>query len=55
MGQVSVRDARGEAIDWCCHYNVTAGQVAYCGDCTHALAGATIQMPDLPPHMRDET
>jgi|SRR5271165_7119570 len=43
--------------DWgngkCCHYIVTDGQIAYCGDCTHALAGQTIPMPDLPSHMRD--
>jgi hypothetical protein len=37
----------------CCHYVITAGQVAYCGDCTHKLVGKTISMPDLPPHLRD--
>jgi hypothetical protein len=37
-----------------CHYIITAGQVAYCGDCTHAMAGKTIPMPDLPPHLRDD-
>jgi hypothetical protein len=36
-----------------CHYVVTAGQVAYCGDCTHRLANQTIPMPDLPEHLRD--
>lgn len=37
-----------------CHYIVTAGQVAFCSDCTHSLAGRTIPMPDLPPHLRDD-
>jgi hypothetical protein len=50
-----VCDESGRAVDWCCHYVVTNGQVAYCGDCTHAMAGKTIEMPDLPPHLRDET
>lgn len=36
-----------------CHYIVTAGRVAYCSDSTHALAGQTIDMPDLPPAYRD--
>jgi hypothetical protein len=36
-----------------CHYIVTAGQVNFCADCTHDLAGKTVQMPDLPPHLRD--
>lgn len=49
-----VRDANGNAVDWCCHYIVTAGQVAYCGDCTHAMAGQTIPMPPLPSFMRDD-
>lgn len=48
-----VRNATGNAVDWCCHYIVTDGQVAYCGDCTHAMAGQTIAMPELPPEFRD--
>jgi hypothetical protein len=36
-----------------CHYIVTDGRVAYCGDSTHALAGQTIDMPDLPPIYQD--
>ena len=49
-----VRDAQGDPVDLVCHYVVTAGQVAYCTDCTHAMAGQTILMPDLPEHLRDE-
>lgn len=37
----------------CCHYNVTAGQISYADDCTHALVGKTIPMPDLPPYLCD--
>ncbi len=47
------RDEQGNPINWCCHYVVTAGQVAYQGDCTHSMAGQTIPMPDLPEHLRD--
>lgn len=36
-----------------CHYIVTDGRVAYCGDCTHSMAGTTIDMPDLPEGYRD--
>jgi hypothetical protein len=31
-----------------CHSVVTDGQIAYCGDCTHALAGQTVPMAVLP-------
>jgi hypothetical protein len=47
------RGADGEPLRYCCHYIVTDGRVAYCGDCTHGMAGQTIDMPDLPLHMRD--
>jgi hypothetical protein len=43
-----VRDASGNAVDMCCHYILTAGQLNFCGDCTHALAGQTVPLPDLP-------
>lgn len=49
-----VRGPDGKALDWCCHYIITAGQVAYCGDCTHSLAGKTIAMPDLPSGYVDD-
>jgi hypothetical protein len=31
-----------------CHYFLTAGKLAYCGDSTHALAGQTVDLPDWP-------
>lgn len=34
-----------------CHYIVTAGQVQFCGDCTHALVGQTVPLPDFPPEI----
>lgn len=37
-----------------CHYFLTAGKLSYCGDSTHALAGQTVDLPDLPAHLRDQ-
>ena len=36
-----------------CHLFVTDGQIQFLGDCTHALAGQTVELPDLPEHLRD--
>jgi hypothetical protein len=36
-----------------CHYILTAGVINYCGDCTHAMKGQSIRLPDLPAHLRD--
>lgn len=35
-----------------CHYILTNGQIAFCGDCTHPLAGKTVPIPDLPEHLQ---
>jgi hypothetical protein len=32
---------------------MTAGKVNYRGDCEHTLANSTIDIPDLPEHLRD--
>lgn len=48
------RDAQGNAIPWCCHYVITNGQIAYCTDSNHSLAGKTIPIPPLPDHLTDE-
>jgi hypothetical protein len=48
-----VRDAAGNAVDMCCHYILTAGQLNFCSDSTHALAGKTVPLPDLPDAFRD--
>ena len=29
-----------------CHLFVTDGRIAFCGDCTHPLAGKTVEMED---------
>ena len=43
----------GHKPDKICHYIVTDGVLNYCGDCTHALAGKSVPLPDLPEHLRD--
>ena len=48
-----VRDAAGDAVDFCCHYVLTAGVLAFCGDSTHGLANQNVELPDLPDHMKD--
>lgn len=32
----------------CCHYFLKAGRLQFCADSTHALAGKTVDLPDLP-------
>jgi hypothetical protein len=36
-----------------CHTFITGGIVQFLGDCSHALAGQTLPLPDLPEHLRD--
>ncbi len=43
-----VRDAQGKPLRYCCHYILTAGRLNFCPDSTHALAGKTVDLPDLP-------
>ena len=31
-----------------CHTFVTDGRIQFLGDCTHALAGQTVDLPDWP-------
>jgi len=31
-----------------CHYFIRAGQIDFCGDSRHALAGKIVPMPDIP-------
>jgi hypothetical protein len=40
-----VRDANGEPLPLVCHSFVTDGWIQYLGDCTHALAGQTVELP----------
>ncbi len=34
-------------ISYVCHSFVTDGQIQFLGDCTHALAGQTVSLPDI--------
>lgn len=35
-----------------CHLFVRDGMIEFCGDCDHGLAGATVELPELPDWMR---
>lgn len=35
-------------VPYVCHSFVTAGQIEFLTDCTHALAGQTVDLPDYP-------
>jgi hypothetical protein len=37
----------------CCHYFLHGGALKFQNDCTHALNGKAVPLPDLPEHMRD--
>jgi hypothetical protein len=36
-----------------CHYFVQGGQIKFCSDSTHELAGKTVPLPELPLHYQD--
>ena len=38
---------RMELVPTVCHSFVTDGRIQFLGDCTHALAGQTVQIPDF--------
>lgn len=50
---IFARDPEGEIPDERCHYFLKGGMLEFLGDCTHALAGQTVPLPELPPHLRD--
>lgn len=41
------RDAAGNLVPSVCHSFVRDGHIQFLGDCTHALAGKTVELPDL--------
>ena len=43
LNHIPARDSMPEHR---CHLFVTDGQIRYCGDCTHELAGQTVEMQD---------
>jgi len=36
-----------------CHSFVRSGRIEFLGDCTHAFAGKTVPIPDLPDFLKD--
>lgn len=36
-----------------CHTFITDGKVQFLSDCSHALAGQTLDLPELPAHLQD--
>jgi hypothetical protein len=38
-----------------CHLFLTAGKLQFLGDCTHELAGQTVDLPDLPEKYREDS
>ena len=40
-------DDETKDISKICHSFVTDGMIHYLGDCTHALAGLTVELPDM--------
>lgn len=48
------RDSAGNLIDQCCHYHLHAGELKFCGDCTHQLNGQTVPLPELPDFLKDQ-
>ncbi|MDO6965801.1 hypothetical protein ABID20_000258 [Rhizobium alvei] len=41
------RDASGNAITFVCHSFVTDGRIQFLNDCTHDMAGQTVDLPDF--------
>lgn len=48
------RDADGALRRIICHYHLIDGQLQFCADSVHALAGKTVPLPSLPKGLRDE-
>ena len=48
------RDATGNTIPYLCHYVLTAGQINFQADCSHALSGKSVPLPVLPEGLTDE-
>jgi len=48
-----VRDGAGNTVPYICHYVITAGELQFMSDCTHAMAGNKIPLPLLPEGLTD--
>lgn len=40
-------DAAGDPVPFVCHSFVRGGQIQFLSDCTHALAGQTVELPNM--------
>jgi hypothetical protein len=45
-------DAKFNIPATCCHSFVRDGQIQFLSDCTHELAGKTVELPELPESWR---
>lgn len=36
-----------EWVEWRCHSYITDGQIRFLDDCTHNLAGQTVELPEI--------
>ena len=36
-----------------CHYTISSGKINFHGDCTHAMKGTVVPLPELPDAFRD--
>lgn len=43
--QMGIHEDRTTDFDFVCHHFVRDGRIEYCSDCTHALAGKTVDLP----------
>ncbi len=41
-------------VERICHSFIADGRIQFLGDCTHHLAGQTVDLPDLPSHISSE-
>jgi hypothetical protein len=44
---VNIRAIDEGNVIYCCHFTLTNGQITYHNDCTHALVGKTVELPEL--------
>ena len=54
--RVNMPDMRGyqpDAMNSVCHYFLKAGVIQYLGDCTHAMKGQNVPLPELPLQLTD--
>ena len=49
-----IRGADGKPLPFVCHYVLTAGQLHFCADCTHSMAGKVVPLPKLPEFYADK-